>query len=94
MELAEDDEEALVDGRLNRDSEEVEGVARSLGDLCWETSRCGDRNSFPTGVSRNRMASWVQSALEGLKGDGFCGASLRVNETGSLQILSIRPMKV
>jgi len=60
MEQADDEEEALVEGRLKRDIVELEGVARSLEGLLWETSRCGDRNSLPTGVSRNRMANWRQ----------------------------------
>lgn len=60
MELADDDEEALVDGRLKRDIVELEGVARSLVGLLSETSRCGDLNSLPTGLSRNRMANWRQ----------------------------------
>lgn len=61
MELAEDDVEAQVDGRLNLDPVELEGVARSFGDLLSETSLCGDQKSFPTVVSRNRMASWDQA---------------------------------
>ena len=63
LELAEDDEEVLVDGRLNLDIVEVEGVARNFGDLFSETSRCGEWNSFPTVVLRYRMTNWDQSMM-------------------------------
>lgn len=61
IELVDDDEEALADGRLNRDIVEVEGVAGSLKDLLSETSHCGDLNNFPTTASRNGMADQAQS---------------------------------